>query len=114
MTTSNYQLRQLLVQREALDGQIAAMQADMRESVLVEMKARIEEFGFTAFDLGLIKTQHIVKRGRKERGTFQPKVKPSPAPPLYRDPATGQTWSGRGKQPLWIEGERDDYRIGAA
>jgi DNA-binding protein H-NS len=23
----------------------------------------------------------------------------------YRDPATGQTWTGRGKAPKWIEGQ---------
>ncbi len=26
-------------------------------------------------------------------------------PPKYRDPATGQTWTGRGKPPLWIAGK---------
>ena len=37
--------------------------------------------------------------------------KPVPAPkkrirpPKYRDPATGQTWTGRGKPPRWIQGQ---------
>ena len=25
--------------------------------------------------------------------------------PKYRDPATGQTWTGRGKPPKWIQGQ---------
>jgi DNA-binding protein H-NS len=25
--------------------------------------------------------------------------------PKFRDPATGQTWTGRGKAPKWIEGQ---------
>lgn len=25
--------------------------------------------------------------------------------PKYRDPATGATWTGRGKPPRWIEGK---------
>lgn len=25
--------------------------------------------------------------------------------PRYRNPATGQTWSGRGRAPRWIEGQ---------
>jgi DNA-binding protein H-NS len=30
----------------------------------------------------------------------------------YRDPATGQTWTGRGKAPKWIDGqERAQYLI---
>mgnify|MGYP006148484293 CR=1 FL=1 len=31
----------------------------------------------------------------------------------YRDPATGQTWTGRGKAPKWIEGlDRSPFVIG--
>ena len=26
-------------------------------------------------------------------------------PPKYRDPVTGQTWTGRGKEPVWIRGK---------
>jgi DNA-binding protein H-NS len=35
--------------------------------------------------------------------------------PKYRDAATGKTWTGRGKPPLWIVGakNRDDYLIKA-
>ncbi|WP_408398694.1 H-NS histone family protein [Paraburkholderia nemoris] len=29
----------------------------------------------------------------------------SPAPPRYRDPETGQTWSGRGPRLRWLEGK---------
>jgi len=25
--------------------------------------------------------------------------------PKYRDPATGKTWTGRGKAPKWIDGK---------
>ncbi len=32
--------------------------------------------------------------------------------PKYRDPATGKTWSGRGKRPNWFDSERaDDFLI---
>lgn len=34
--------------------------------------------------------------------------------PKYRDPATGKTWSGRGKRPQWFESSRaEDYLIAA-
>jgi DNA-binding protein H-NS len=30
----------------------------------------------------------------------------------YRDPATGQTWTGRGKAPKWIDGkDRNQFVI---
>jgi DNA-binding protein H-NS len=32
--------------------------------------------------------------------------------PKYRDPATGQTWTGRGKAPKWIQNEdREKFAI---
>ncbi|MDR2614444.1 MAG: H-NS histone family protein [Candidatus Accumulibacter sp.] len=31
--------------------------------------------------------------------------------PKYRDPATKKTWSGYGKKPFWLVGNRDDYLI---
>ena len=38
-------------------------------------------------------------------GGYKPKRKSSPAKPKYRNPETGVTWSGRGKEPLWIRGK---------
>ena len=41
------------------------------------------------------------KRGPKAKG---PKAGGTVAP-KYRDPATGATWTGRGKAPKWIDGQ---------
>jgi DNA-binding protein H-NS len=103
-------LRRLLEQRDELDARISAMQAEMREDVLAQLKATIHEFDFTAYELGLVKTQHVARNGRDAR-TFTPKAKPTPQPPLYRDPNTGATWSGRGRAPHWLDGHTDDYLI---
>jgi DNA-binding protein H-NS len=35
------------------------------------------------------------------------KRKGTKAKAKYRDPATGTTWSGRGKEPHWIKGASD-------
>jgi DNA-binding protein H-NS len=32
-------------------------------------------------------------------------------PPKYRDPATGKTWNGHGKPPLWLAGVSDRERF---
>jgi DNA-binding protein H-NS len=38
--------------------------------------------------------------------------RPQPRPPLYRDPLTGKTWSGRGRTPTWMTGKpREAFRI---
>lgn len=36
----------------------------------------------------------------------------SPVPLKYRDDATGETWTGRGRPPRWLEGkDKDQYLI---
>ncbi|WP_080409789.1 H-NS histone family protein [Burkholderia ubonensis] len=36
-------------------------------------------------------------------------------PPRYRDPQTGATWSGRGRQPNWMKGRaREEFLIRSA
>jgi DNA-binding protein H-NS len=103
MTKKN--IRQLTEQLAALDAQIAAL----RNETLTEVRACIEKFDFTAYELGLVKTQHI-KPSRSEPRTFPAKAK-GHKPPKYRDPATGRTWSGYGHEPHWLAGHRDEYLI---
>jgi DNA-binding protein H-NS len=38
-------------------------------------------------------------------GGFKPKRKGIKATQKYKDPVSGQTWSGRGKEPAWIRGK---------
>lgn len=45
----------------------------------------------------------VVQFGLEERDLFRPTRKAVVAP-KYRDPATGKTWSGRGRAPLWLVG----------
>jgi DNA-binding protein H-NS len=42
--------------------------------------------------------QHGRKAGKKAAGTDKRSV----VAPKYRDPSTGATWTGRGKQPKWL------------
>lgn len=36
----------------------------------------------------------------------------APVPVKYRDDASGQTWTGRGRAPKWLEGkDRDQYLV---
>lgn len=46
-------------------------------------------------------------------GGIKIKRKGVPAVQKYRDPETGATWSGRGKEPAWIRGQdREKFLIG--
>ncbi|MFS4515334.1 H-NS family nucleoid-associated regulatory protein [Delftia tsuruhatensis] len=78
----------LLAQKAALEAQIAQAQAEAKAKAVTEARALIAEHGLTAADV------------------FPPsKTKGSGGTPKYRDPATGATWTGRGKPPNWINGK---------
>ena len=91
--------KELINQREALNRQIeAARKAEVGEAVAT-IKSMVHEFGLTAEDIF-----GSAKQGaRKSSG---------PVAPKYRDPATGQTWTGRGKAPKWIaDKDREQFAI---
>ena len=92
MTTS---YKDLLQQREALEKAIADARTREVSGAISQVRALAAEYGLTA--------QDIFPSGRaaKVAGT-KATVKVAPK---YRDPATGQTWTGRGKAPKWIEGK---------
>ena len=78
----------LLAQKAALEAQIAQAQAEAKAKAVAEARALIQEHGLTAADV-----------------FPAAKAKASVGAPKYRDPATGVTWTGRGKPPNWINGK---------
>lgn len=94
-------LSELLQQQETLARQIAEARKEEQAGAISQVRALVEKYGLTEKD--------IFSGGRRSVGTRAgAKVEPK-----YRDPATGQTWTGRGKPPKWIEGkDRSQYLIG--
>lgn len=82
--------KELLKQREALEKQISEARRVELSGAVAQVRALVEEFGLTAED--------VFPAGRARSSTSGTKVAPK-----YRDPATGQTWTGRGKAPKWIQ-----------
>ncbi|MFC4927811.1 H-NS family nucleoid-associated regulatory protein [Delftia deserti] len=78
----------LLAQRAELDAQIAQAQAEAKAQAVAQARALIAEHGLTAADV-----------------FPAAKIKGSVGTPKYRDPASGATWTGRGKPPNWINGK---------
>ncbi len=78
----------LIAQRESLDAQIIAARKAEREVAIGRIKALMKEFDLSVLDL----QEKVQKRNSKRMSTV----------PKYRDPATGKTWSGRGRQPAWL------------
>ena len=96
-TMPSYQ--ELLAQREQLDKQIKEAVQQEKADGIAKAKAIIEQYGLNASDL-------FSRKAGSSRG---PSGKVAPK---YRDPATGVTWTGRGKAPKWIEGKnRSSYAI---
>jgi len=85
-----------------LQAQAARVKAEEKAQAIEAARAMIDSYGITAKDLGLDKMVKA-KSGPKVGNKIAAK---------YRDPATGATWSGRGKTPRWINGaDRSQYAI---
>lgn len=93
--------KELLEQREALEKAIAQARQNEIAAAVSKVRELVAEFGLTAQDI-------FPARGVKSSGKVTAKVAAK-----YRDPATGQTWTGRGKAPKWIDGkDRNQFLIG--
>lgn len=95
--------KELKAQAEALLQQAEAARLAEIAAVVAEIRAKMKECGITLADL---------KSGAK-------KTRPGAAVAAkYRNPASGKTWSGRGRAPKWLADEvargrsRDDFLIG--
>jgi DNA-binding protein H-NS len=92
---SNY--KELLKQRESLERQIAEARERETAQAVSQVRAIVVEFDLTAQDIFPAGGRGGAKTARKTAG--------GKVAPKYRDPATGATWTGRGKAPKWIEGQ---------
>jgi len=91
-------LNELLAQKAALDKQIAETQREERTGAIAKVKALMSEHGLTMADLS---TRSGNAAPRKSTGKVAAK---------YRNPATGDTWSGRGLKPNWLRSAVDSGR----
>lgn len=93
---SNYQA--LLARKRELDQAIEKTRHAESKAALATIHELIATFGFTA--------QQVFP--------YQAPVSKKAAPKYY-DASTGQSWSGRGKPPKWIEGkDRTQFEIAPA
>ncbi len=84
--------KELQAQIEALKQQAEAQRKAEIASVIADIRAKMEEFGITLADLS-------TRRSSSAKG--------SSVAPKYRHPQTGETWSGRGKMPRWLQSAVD-------
>jgi len=82
---------ELQTQIAQLTAQAEAARKVELAGVIAEIKQKMSDYGITVEDLGEKRAKH------PSNGV--------PAPIKYRHPATGQTWTGRGKYPRWLAAE---------
>jgi DNA-binding protein H-NS len=110
-------LKQIQTKLKKLQAQTEHLIAQRAQAVLDDIRAMMERHGLT--------TQDIDRHGKKTKAkkAAKPRVAyPAPAgrheamtklakkgklPAKYRNPKTGETWSGWARPPAWIANEKD-------
>ena len=98
------------------DDQIAALQkqkieavAALKSEAVVKMKHEIAVLGITAAELGFVGEFVGVESNAAHRVTAAnvatTELTGNKVAPKYIDPVSGNTWTGRGKAPKWIDGK---------
>ncbi|WP_414442378.1 H-NS family nucleoid-associated regulatory protein [Burkholderia sp. 22PA0106] len=94
--TTHKSYPELIADLDRINAEIAAAQTAERSAAIEQIKTLMAEFGISADEL-------TARRARKKHRTSVAK---------YRDPISGVTWSGRGREPSWIVGkDRADFVI---
>jgi DNA-binding protein H-NS len=90
--------RQLTAQLEKLHKEVALARDKEVADAIAQIRERIAEYDITPEELGF--SSKPAKRAGARRK--------DPLPPKYRNPKTGETWSGRGRAPGWLTGKNRD------
>ncbi|MGG2041332.1 H-NS histone family protein [Burkholderia gladioli] len=97
MTSTTKGYLALLAEQDALDARIAVAREAEREAAIVQIRELMKSLDISVQDL----QERVAKR-------LSPRVSKAP---LYRDPVTGKTWAGRGRQPAWLGDEPARFLI---
>ncbi|RIV41082.1 H-NS histone family protein [Burkholderia pseudomallei] len=91
---------------KALKAQLDALQERTEAARLAELEAVIAQVRELVAEYGITEDQiYGRKRAKKATGST------TAAEPKYQNPKTGETWSGRGRAPLWIQGAKNRDRF---
>ena len=85
-------LQELLEQKQALERQIQEAQSATRREAVAEIRRLMQVNGLTVADLMTSNT----RKSSSETGVRKPVA------PKYRNPESGETWTGRGLKPRWL------------
>tara|TARA_Y200000002_G_scaffold326617_1_gene289283 strand:+ start:54 stop:437 length:384 start_codon:yes stop_codon:yes gene_type:complete len=91
-------LKELESLQKKIQNEIKKRHSKTQEEGLKKIKLIVTEYGLSARELknlSIVKSRKIKSKPGKKRG---------PVAPKYRDPSnSANTWTGRGRQPKWVE-----------
>lgn len=87
---SSLPIDQMLELQEEISNRIAKLRAEEKGQALTKVRELVQQYALTSDE---------VFGGRTA------KRKAVASEPKYRNPATGQTWTGHGRAPDWIVGQ---------
>lgn len=91
--------KELVAQREKIEKQIEEARTKEIAQVIADVKQKIRDYDLSAKDLGLNAAD-----GRR-------RAVRTPLAAKYMNPATGETWSGRGRAPKWVGKTKEKFLI---
>lgn len=96
--------KDLLKQRDELEKQIQEARKRELSEAVGKVRALVQEYGLTAED--------VFPPARASRSSGGASTAGSKVAPKYKNPETGETWTGRGKAPKWIQDkDRSKFEI---
>lgn len=87
---------------QLLEAEQRAQERQHRADVLRAMRELLLRHGFKPGELAAARPARSAGKAAEKSGGKASGDRT--LAPLYRDPATGATWSGRGTEPAWIKG----------
>ena len=97
-------------QSKELDKQLALARRGERKAVVEQIKALMADAGLTIDDLAPSSKSKQAKQskspsisGARPPGSRTSSLAGQKLPPRYRNPSTGETWTGRGLRPRWLQ-----------
>ncbi|AJZ62430.1 H-NS family nucleoid-associated regulatory protein [Paraburkholderia fungorum] len=83
--------KQLTAQLEKLHKEVAAAREKEIAQAIADIKQKIADYDLTAEELGFTKKHAVTRK--------------TASVAKYRNPKTGETWTGRGRSPGWLVGK---------
>ena len=103
-TTVAAQLAKLRKEREALEKREKALMARTHDKTLTKIVQLARDAGLTADDIAKALGNGKAAKAKATRGAAKSAGPRGKVAPKYRNPAQPeQTWTGRGKAPVWVQ-----------